>query len=362
MLRTTESIRQIPMRCFCPALLLSVLLLPAGTASAMPDPGQQEGQEEKKDRKPEAPDTPPAPGEGKKATETAPPRPPTFGELIELNGAAIFGGDVKVRGEQLEITFNRKGQMVKGFTGDGIHDEDSDLLKGANRRFIGTGGGGRGGGRGGRRGGRGGGEVKVMPGLAALGYEKGLWVSRFPLKGNTRLEFGFRLPNLISSQSRFSAIINWDPKKRSGYQTSFFQSVGRISGGRVSSQRMTRIKQYRRPPNDWFPRKGESVPIEFGIEEGACTVAMSGNETVSYPVKKDTGGHVSFVFNNIVFTFDNLVITGDMDREWCGKEIERLRKSGELIDRKPATETEEVVTPSAEPEVEPGLETEPPKL
>lgn len=200
-----------------------------------------------------------------------------------------------------------------------------------------------------------------MPGLAALGYDKGQWVSRFPLKGSTRLEFGFRLPNLISSQSNFAAIVNWDPQKRSGYQTGFFHSIARIYDGRPTSHRMTRIKEYRRPPNDWFPRKGESVPIEFGIGEGTCRVAMSGKETVSCPVKKDTGGHVSFAFDNIVFTIDNLVITGDMDREWCEKEIERLRSSGELIDSKPAPETE-VVTPSAEPEVEPGLETEPPKL
>lgn len=175
--------------------------------------------------------------------------------------------------------------------------------------------------------------TRILPGFAVLGYERGLWVSRFPLQGDTWLDFGFRLPNLISSQSSFSAIVNWDPKKRSGYQTSFFNSISKLSRGRPSSRRMTRIKQYRRPPNDWFPRKGESVQIGFGIREGSCIVEMAGKEIVRVPVKKDQGGHVSFTFNKIVFTLDNLVITGNMDREWCEKEIAKLRKSGELIEK-----------------------------
>ena len=96
---------------------------------------------------------------------------------------------------------------------------------------------------------------------------------------------------------------------------------------------MTRIKKYRRPPNDWFRRQGESVPIAFGIQDGSCTVEMAGKEIVSFPVKKDQGGHVSFGFNKLVFTLDNLVITGNMDREWCEKEIAKLRKSEELIEK-----------------------------
>ena len=257
---------------------------------------------------------------------------PDLGHLLELNGAAIFGGKVKVRGEKLEITFNANGQMRRGFIGKGIHDADSDLMKGSNRKFIQHGeqkGRGRGRGRG-----RGGGdEEKLLPGLAALGYEKGVWISRFPLKGNTWLEFGFRLPNLISTQSSFAAIVNWDPKRKSGYQTSFFQSIAKLSRGRPKARKTTRIKQYRRRPNDWFPRKGESVKIGFGFDEGVCLVRMVDKELVRYPVKKEEGGHVSFVFNKLVFTLDNLVITGDMDREWCEGEIAKLKKSGELIEK-----------------------------
>ncbi len=37
--------------------------------------------------------------------------------------------------------------------------------------------------------------------------------------------------------------------------------------------------------------------------------------------------------NGAVFTLDNLVITGNMDREWCEKEIAKLRKSGDLIEK-----------------------------
>ena len=298
------------------AVLCAVLLTNPDATPAEPEPSREN----------EESDRPTTTEEGEKTGKTEKSELPTLGRLLELNGAAIFGGSVKAKGEALEITFNQTGQMLRGFTGKGIHDSDSKLLKGSNRKFILVGGGGKG-----RRGG--GKDEKIVPGFAVLGYEKGSWISRFPLKGNTRVEFGFRLPNLISGQSSFSAIVNWDPKKRSGYQTSFFQSIAKLSRGRPTSRRTTRIKQYRRPPNDWFPRKGESVPIAFGIEDGSCTVEMAGKETVSYPVKTDQGGHVSFAFNKLVFTLDNLVITGDMDREWCEKEIAKLRKSGELIEK-----------------------------
>ncbi len=298
-------------------VLCSVLLMNPYATPAEPEPSREN---EESDR----PSTTVEDGKTGKSER------PDMGRLLELNGAAIFGGSVKTKGERLEITFNKTGQMLRGFTGKGIHDSDSDLLKGSNRKFIQVGD--KKGGRGGR--GRGGDkEEKLLPGLAVLGYEKGLWVSRFPLKGDTWVNFGFRLPNLISGQSSFAAIVNWDPKKRSGYQTSFFQSIAKLSRGRPISRRMTRIKQYRRPPNDWFPRKGESVQIGFGIQEGSCIVEMEGKENVRYPVKKDQGGHVSFAFNKLVFTLDNLVITGNMDREWCEKEIAKLRKSGELIEK-----------------------------
>ncbi len=112
-------------RWLCSIAFLALLPLHATTAAME----KGETQEESTDDKTQKPETTTS---NEKSGETD---APDLGRLLELNGAAIFGGRVKVRGEQLEITFDANGQMRRGFTGRGIHDADSDLLKGSNRKF-----------------------------------------------------------------------------------------------------------------------------------------------------------------------------------------------------------------------------------
>ena len=196
--------------------------------------------------------------------------------------------------------------MKAGFTG-GVLDAESEVVVGSNRSFI-VGG------------------DDIYPGFTAIGLGEGAWVSRFPLKGNAQLEFGFRVPNLITQRSAFKAIIQWNPKKKSGLSTDFFNKISKISRGRDKGGRTTTIKNYQRTASYWFPRKNDPVKIVFGInEDGGCAVKMKKQEMVRINKIKDRSGHIAFMFTKLVFTLHDLVIRGDLDYKWCEKEIKRLR-------------------------------------
>ena len=251
-----------------------------------------------------------------------------LGRLVELNSDQLFGGVAKVKDGKVEITYNKSGQLKSGFTG-GVLDAESDIIIGANRSFIMQGG-------------------DIYPGFAAIGLKDGLWVSKFPLKGATQLEFGFRIPNLVTQESNFKAIINWNPKKKSGFATNFFNKISRISRGKEKGSRLTPIKQYQRTASYWFPRKNDPVPIKFGIDDKGCAVALNGKELVRVGKFKDLGGHVAFMYSKIGFTLHDLVVRGDLDTKWAKKEIKRLRKAGELVEKAPDPPTEDAAEESDE--------------
>lgn len=239
---------------------------------------------------------------------------PPLEKLLELNSVAIFGGKVKVNGDKLEVIFDGDGLMKAGFEGKGIIDSKNEEMTGANRGFIIQE--------------KKDGVEKLIPGLAALGMGEGTWVSRFPVAGGAWVEFGFRVPNLITQDSNFRLRVNWE--RNSGYETSFFQNIAYVAGGTPKTSIMTDLKEYRRAPSRWFPRKKESVKVEYGIREGNCVVLMNGKEMVSVPKVADKGGRVAIAYRKLVFTIDNFKISGQLDRAWCEKEIERLKKQGKL--------------------------------
>ncbi len=244
----------------------------------------------------------------------------TFRRVLELNSAQIFGGATKfIDKDTIEITFDRAGQFVAGFTGGGMHDDTSPAMVGANRRFIMK-------------------EDKVYPGLCVCGLGQGFWQSRFPLKGATWIKVGFRIPNFIGPESQFTAITNWNPKVKAGFATSFFHRVSVLVRGTPRESRLTPHREYQKPARDWFPRHGESVPCEYGFRDDEFIVSTKIDKTlemVKLSRRKDRGGYVAFSFSKLVFTFDNLVIRGTLDREWCESELRRLKKEGKLITKEP---------------------------
>jgi hypothetical protein len=236
--------------------------------------------------------------------------------LVELNARELFGGKTRVRGDEIEVTFSADGEMKAGFEGPGIIDSKSPEMKGANRRFIRL------------KAKKGDEPEQLIPGLCAVGIENGAWVSRFPVAGNPWVQMSFRVPNLIGTQSSLKVRVNWN--KGTGLETSFFQTVSTLLDNKPRATRTTTLKEYQGPPLDWFPRKGQGVKVEFGIRDGKAQVRMDGKEVVSMPKVVDRGGKVAVTYTKLLFTLQDLKVTGKLDRAWCEKRIAELKASNKL--------------------------------
>ena len=81
---------------------------------------------------------------------------------------------------------------------------------------------------------------------------------------------------------------------------------------------------------DWFQRQREPTKIEFGIRDGRCLVRMGGKEMVSVSKVADKGGKISFMYSKLLFTVDNLKISGKLDREWLKKRLDELKSKKKL--------------------------------
>ena len=77
------------------------------------------------------------PGDEDSKTKTTTSAGLPLGKLLLLNGKQIFGGKFKLTGEdRFEVAFDEQGEPVKGFTGDGVLDQESPAVVGGNRLFI----------------------------------------------------------------------------------------------------------------------------------------------------------------------------------------------------------------------------------
>jgi hypothetical protein len=272
--------------------------------------------------------------EGSEAGAEAPSDRPPLETLLKLNERAIFGGTFTSQGDdRFEVLFNASGQMMKGFETQGpeIIDDKSPLGVGGNRRFFTK-------------------KEKdkeiILAGFAALGLgppaaKPGVWTSRFPVGGAVKVSFTFRIPNLLTRQSVFNVRLNVD--KSNYLESSFFTKVSKMSYGKNLGFATSLIKQYKRPPSDWFPRnEAEGVPVELTVEDQKFTVRMKNAEVVSLDKGTDmTKGKVAFAFTRVAFTIQNLKISGSLDRAWCEKEIEALEKAGKLLLKPPEGKKEE---------------------
>jgi hypothetical protein len=242
-------------------------------------------------------------------------------ELIQYNAEKLFGsGKVTIEGDRVTVFLDKDGHLYSTFEGRGLKDSTHADMQGANRRFI----------QYGKKDGKGkkDEEEKLLPGLVGIGMDGGLWVSRFPLAGETRLQFDIRIPNILTRQSVLRVYINF--KGKPVFETSFFNSISK-SGRR----RMTQYRDYQAHASKWFPRKGEPVPVEFGIADGQCVVKFNGQEMVACPSGKETGGKVAFLYSKLLFTVQNLKISGKLDLDWCDETLAELEKKGELLEAPP---------------------------
>ncbi len=243
--------------------------------------------------------------------------------LVQFNSRALFGsGKVTVVEGRVEILIARDGDLPSAFKGKGVMDSTHPTMKGANRRFI-------------QYGDQKDGE-KLLPGLAGIGYGRGVWVSRFPLAGETKVSFEIRVPNILTRESDLRVRIN--SKNRAALETSFFNSLSKVSNGIVRGTVLTSLEKYQGPASKWFPRKGEPIPVEFAVSGGRCSIRFGGEETVAIDGVDDGGGEVAFLFNKALFTLQNLRISGKLDLDWCEKELARLEKKGKLLEEPPVPE------------------------
>ncbi len=248
-------------------------------------------------------------------------------KLLELNASQIFGGKLKLLdGDRFEVTFDGPGLMEKGFIAKGaaILDEKNAEPNGVNKKFF-------------TKGDKNNKNKKddkapPLPGLACVGFagsRAALWTSRFPVAGDSRVTFDFRIPNLLTSQSKFLVRINAD--KRSYLETNFFNNISKYANGKVIARSVTPHPKFSGIPTKWFPRKGDSVPMELAVEDDTLVVRLSGQEVVAMKrLGKVDQGHVAFLFQKFVFTLQNLKISGKLDLAWCEEEIKKLKKENKL--------------------------------
>ncbi len=276
-------------------------------------------------------------GEKEREKEKGPPadRPP-LRDLLTWNADAIFGGKLNLEGEdRFEVTFDKAGQMARGFEGQAIMDEKSPGAQGSNRKFYTKD------------------KDKVIDNLAAIGISPPssvwtYWTSRFPVAGDVRVKLDFRIPNLLTQESGFVARVNWT--KNTWLETQFFSSVTKQAFGKAIAAARTGLKEYAGPASRWFPRKGgKEVPVEISTEGGKLKVNFAGKDLVTLDKVADVPrGKVVFGFRKIVFTIQNLKVSGVLDKEWCEAEISRLAKAGKLIQKPPPAEGTVTEAPSPE--------------
>ena len=244
-------------------------------------------------------------------------------KLITLNAVELFGTEkVTLKEDCIEIIIDGAGHMAGASKGRNIYDSQHKKMVGSNRGFFTK-------------------DDTVIPGFCVLGKGKSVWTSRFPLAGETNLQFNFRIPNLLGRASDIRLRIN--SKKRGGYETTFFNSIAKVKKGKPSGRVVSSLKKYRGVPTRWFPRSAEKgVRVEFGIDKDGAFTKLGNEEIVRLKAGRkfnDTGEEVVFSFKKILFTLQNLKISGLLDREWAASALAELEEKGKLLERPPAPKT-----------------------
>jgi hypothetical protein len=263
---------------------------------------------------------------------------PSFEELLRLNSTALFGGETKIENDRITIAYKKGGQFDRGFQGAGIVNPDS--LKEANKNILG--------------------DTKEV---AVVGRGDGEWTSRFDLSGDIALKFKIRMPG-IQKGSQFILRINQSQKSQ--IQTSFFQDVALVQGGKPK-KRTSAPKEFQSPPEKWLDRKA-LMDVNMNLHEGKLLLKVSEdpekakerekerekNREKSKEKGKDkpkdaakdspknleitldeaseaSGGKVSFSFRKLSFVVSDMTLSGKYDRAWCEEQLKQLDKDKKLV-------------------------------
>ncbi|MGH9361784.1 MAG: hypothetical protein ACRD2T_07685, partial [Thermoanaerobaculia bacterium] len=122
-------------------------------------------------------------------------------------------------------------------------------------------------------------------------------------------------------------------------ETDFFHRLEKSKGGKGVARRDTPLKEYTAHPMKWFPRNrkdGIPIPVEMAVEGDRLRVSVEKKEIVALDKVSDVSqGRVAIGYRKIVFTMQNLKISGKLDRAWCEAEIAALREAGKLLTKPP---------------------------
>jgi hypothetical protein len=278
--------------------------------------------------------------QAEKGEGAAKPGEPSFDKLVELNAAALFGGNLTRKDNRFTLVFPGEGQFERGFECPGRSAENvvSDLsqLKGeAVRKMLLDG------------------HTKGKPSL--VGMQSGTALSRFMLTNDFEVSFRLRIPNLDAK-----ARMSWSfglPGSRDSVQTSFFQEI--TAGGSKPVRVRTQEAAFAGSPVKWFDRGPEGMRVILTFKDGKLTVRLGSHgkkheknpgkkpeqnpekgeetlvEVVSAAVDAPRSGKIGLSFDKVTFLISDLTITGKFPRQWVEEEIERLRKANKLVTAEP---------------------------
>lgn len=251
---------------------------------------------------------------------------PLLRELLELNGEAIFGGQVHVSNGRMTVAFRGREGFDRGFKlplTDGKSGFIADCRDIDEREVC---------------------QRLVAPvgdTLTVVGLHSGAAMSRFELVDDFQVSFCLRLEPL-SPRASFDLAVNRRGKKEF-IELKFLHKIRVVSREEGKRTAASKDSKFRGPPSTWFDR-GAKQGMPFLIrwkdsELTVLTVAKStGKGSQVAPVEivsmvgidAPTRGKIGFRFSGLHVAISSLVVEGKIPEKWVRRQIKKLRKAGTL--------------------------------
>ncbi len=268
---------------------------------------------------------------------------PSFEKLLGLNADKLFGGEVKIEGETVTITYNKPGQFEKGFEGNGTVNPDA--VKGHARKLFDKP--------------EGGGEMDHIA-LAARG--DGEWISRFELSGAVRMSFNLRIPafqkgsqvsvRLLESAKGFhqatvapgTLLAAAKGKKKpapASFPETFFDAKALVSvllssgDGKFTAHLKKRGEAGDRKGRGGKRGKREKKEGQEKAEEKDKDAGKD-RETLDHEIVLDdadapASGKIRVSFSKMTMAMTNVQISGKVNRAWCEAQFKDLEAKNLLV-------------------------------
>lgn len=255
---------------------------------------------------------------------------PSLDDLLELNAAELFGGEVKAKDGRVEIRFAGNGLFLEGFTvagaaaggsaARGFVADEKQIKDVATRKILLDGAEGK---------------------FTCLGRESGRALSKFELAGDLRIRFRLRIRS-VPPTAQFVVTLNLTDS-RNFIRTSFLTDVAIVDSGKVRREQ-TEKRAFLGPASRWFDTRSAGVGFEIEIKEKKLSTFLLEKsedkekrvELVSCEdLELPTGGKVGFEFRNMTFLMTDLVIEGKPESAWARETLVELKKAGKLKSKEP---------------------------